>query len=188
MLLLAFIALVTIVGLQSLGTVTNSKYRVASNAIKDAGSDPNGGGNPRNPTPGAGMPGQGNPGSGNPGQGGGSSNGKAAPATITAENHRIQRFAVTVRWTVGLVAFRAGTHMDTTRDNDDSRRSFLKKAAYTAPLILTLKAEPAFASYGSGKPVTGNNGVGNGVDPQPPGNPPVNDGPGTGPGAPGNRH
>jgi len=33
----------------------------------------------------------------------------------------------------------------------------------------------------------GNNGVGNGVDPQPPGNPPVNDGPGTGPGSPGNR-
>jgi len=36
-------------------------------------------------------------------------------------------------------------------------------------------------------PGKGNNGVGNGVDPQPPGNPPVNDGPGTGPGNPGNR-
>ncbi|MCI0722149.1 MAG: hypothetical protein L0338_24735, partial [Acidobacteria bacterium] len=33
----------------------------------------------------------------------------------------------------------------------------------------------------------GNNGVGNGLDPQPPGNPPINDGPGTGPGNPGNR-
>jgi hypothetical protein len=33
----------------------------------------------------------------------------------------------------------------------------------------------------------GNNGVGNGLDPQPPGNPPINDGPGTGPGAPGNQ-
>ena len=33
----------------------------------------------------------------------------------------------------------------------------------------------------------GNNGVGNGLDPQPPGNPPVNDGPGTGPGNPGNK-
>jgi Flp pilus assembly pilin Flp len=72
-LLLAFIALVTIVGLQSVGTATNSKYQVASTAITDA--DPNGGGNPGNPTPGAGTPGQGNPGSGNPGQGGGSSNG-----------------------------------------------------------------------------------------------------------------
>jgi hypothetical protein len=33
----------------------------------------------------------------------------------------------------------------------------------------------------------GNNGVGNGQDPQPPGNPPINDGPGTGPGNPGNK-
>ena len=33
----------------------------------------------------------------------------------------------------------------------------------------------------------GNNGVGNGVDPQPPGDPKVNDGEGTGPGHPGNR-
>ncbi len=36
-------------------------------------------------------------------------------------------------------------------------------------------------------PTTGNNGVGNGQDPQPPGNPPINDGPGTGPGNPGNK-
>jgi SdrD B-like domain len=33
----------------------------------------------------------------------------------------------------------------------------------------------------------GNNGVDNGLDPQPPGDPPVNDGPGTSPGRPGNR-
>ena len=33
----------------------------------------------------------------------------------------------------------------------------------------------------------GNNGVGNGLDPQPPGNPRVNDGEGAAPGAPGNR-
>jgi hypothetical protein len=33
----------------------------------------------------------------------------------------------------------------------------------------------------------GNNGVGNGLDGQPPGNPPINDGPGTSPGNPGNR-
>ncbi|MEO7299478.1 MAG: FecR domain-containing protein [Verrucomicrobiota bacterium] len=36
-------------------------------------------------------------------------------------------------------------------------------------------------------PRHGNNGVGNGIDPQPPGNPPINDGPGTGPGNPGNQ-
>ncbi len=33
----------------------------------------------------------------------------------------------------------------------------------------------------------GNDGVGNGEDPQPPGNPPMNDGPGAGPGNPGNQ-
>jgi len=67
--------------------------------------------------------------------------------------------------------------------NNESRRSFVKKAAYIAPAVLTLKALPAFASQGSAK---GNNGVGNGLDPQPPGNPPINDGPGTSPGNPGN--
>jgi hypothetical protein len=71
--------------------------------------------------------------------------------------------------------------------DDQSRRAFLKTAAYVAPLILSLKAEPAFASYGSGNGVKGNNGVGNGWDPQPPGNPPINDGPGSWPGNPGNR-
>ena len=71
--------------------------------------------------------------------------------------------------------------------NNESRRSFIKKAAYIGPAILTLKALPAFASQGSCRP-RGNNGVGNGFDPQPPGNPPINDGPGTYPGNPGNRH
>jgi hypothetical protein len=40
---------------------------------------------------------------------------------------------------------------------------------------------------GSISPTKGNNGVGNGIDPAPPGNPPLNDGPGTGPGNPGNK-
>lgn len=40
---------------------------------------------------------------------------------------------------------------------------------------------------GSTQRQRGNNGVGNGEDPQPPGNPPINDGPGTGPGNPGNQ-
>jgi hypothetical protein len=72
--------------------------------------------------------------------------------------------------------------MESLKDTQ-SRRSFVKKTAYVAPAILSLKAVPAFASHGSPK---GNNGVGNGLDPQPPGNPPINDGPGTGPGNPGN--
>jgi hypothetical protein len=67
-------------------------------------------------------------------------------------------------------------------DDQTDRRDFIKRTAYIVPVILTLKAMPAFATFGSG-----NNGVGNGPDPQPPGNPPINDGPGTGPGNPGNR-
>ena len=66
-------------------------------------------------------------------------------------------------------------------DDQVNRRDFMKRTAYVMPVILSLKAMPAFASAGSG-----NNGVGNGSDPQPPGDPPINDGPGTGPGDPGN--
>ena len=39
-----------------------------------------------------------------------------------------------------------------TQMDEQSRRSFLKRAAYVTPLILSLKAESAFASYGSGNP------------------------------------
>jgi hypothetical protein len=75
----------------------------------------------------------------------------------------------------------------------DDRRSFLKKAgtfaAVTPPavtfLLSTSMSSRAIAASGGHGP-KGNNGVGNGQDPQPPGNPPVNDGPGTGPGHPGN--
>jgi hypothetical protein len=55
--------------------------------------------------------------------------------------------------------------------------------------MLTLAVVPTFAASGSRLAEKdrekGNNGIGNGVDPQPPGNPPVNDGLGTGPGNPG---
>jgi len=37
------------------------------------------------------------------------------------------------------------------KDKTEARRDFLKKAAYAAPVILTLKAVPAFAQNGSGK-------------------------------------
>jgi len=76
------------------------------------------------------------------------------------------------------------------------RRAFLatagKMAAVVPPamtvLLSTSMSSPAIAaSGGGGGRVHGNNGVGNGFDPQPPGNPPVNDGPGTSPGNPGNR-
>lgn len=75
---------------------------------------------------------------------------------------------------------------------DASRRKFLKTAGYVTPAVLTLAAIPSFASAGSARGGShgghrGNNGVGNGFDPQPPGNPPINDGVGTFPGNPGNR-
>jgi hypothetical protein len=64
----------------------------------------------------------------------------------------------------------------------ESRRNFLKKGAYLAPVVLSFSVRPSFAR----NTYKGNNGVGNGEDPQPPGDPPINDGPGTGPGNPGN--
>jgi len=51
----------------------------------------------------------------------------------------------------------------------------------------TVVVKPEGGVISPTKGTHGNNGVGNGVDPQPPGNPPVNDGPGTGPGNPGNK-
>jgi hypothetical protein len=78
-----------------------------------------------------------------------------------------------------------------TSTHEQDRRAFLaqaSKAAVVVPpammmLLSTSMNSPAIAqSSGTGN---GNNGVGNGIDPQPPGNPPINDGPGTGPGNPG---
>jgi len=37
-------------------------------------------------------------------------------------------------------------------DEQESRRAFVKKAIYVPPSILTLKAAPAYAKYGSEKP------------------------------------
>lgn len=47
-------------------------------------------------------------------------------------------------------------------DHQKSRRDFLKKAAYTAPVILTMTAAPAFARNGSYclPKRKGNNGIG----------------------------
>lgn len=67
-----------------------------------------------------------------------------------------------------------------------SRRNFVRKAAYVTPAIVTLSVLPAHQASGSARS-WGNNGVGNGVDPQPPGNPPINDPPGSGAGNPNNQ-
>ena len=39
--------------------------------------------------------------------------------------------------------------MDKKSSEKENRRDFLKKAAYAAPVVLTLKAVPAFAQQGS---------------------------------------
>ena len=72
---------------------------------------------------------------------------------------------------------------------NQSRRGFVRKAAYVAPAILTMTAIPSFASAGSGWS-RGNEGVGNGYDNPPPGHYPTNynDFEGTAPGSPGHRH
>lgn len=47
------------------------------------------------------------------------------------------------------------------KEYQPSRRDFLKKAAYTAPVILTMAAAPAFAGNGSHCVIKkGNNGIG----------------------------
>jgi len=56
----------------------------------------------------------------------------------------------------------------------ESKRDFLKTVAYVAPVIATFSVAPALAGFGSARS-KGNNGVGNGYDGQPPGNPPQND-------------
>ena len=88
---------------------------------------------------------------------------------------------------------------DTDAAGGEDRRAFLKSAgryAATVPPVMTVLlstslASPAIAqSTGNGPPrgSQANNGVGNGSDDgQPSGNAPINDGPGTGPGNPGNR-
>ena len=45
-----------------------------------------------------------------------------------------------------------------TQQTSSSRRDFVKKAAYVAPAILSLKAAPAFAKQGSSKPGKGPKG------------------------------
>lgn len=71
-------------------------------------------------------------------------------------------------------SFKAGKgHKNNSAQNLGSGQSYLQGLNST-PLYNTKKPK-------------GNNGLGNGVDPAPPGNPPVNDGPGHTPGNPGNR-
>jgi hypothetical protein len=70
---------------------------------------------------------------------------------------------------------------------DGDRRDFLKTAgrfAIVTPPAITMLLS---TSMNSDAIASSNNGVGNGLDGQPPGNPPINDGGGTSPGNPGRR-
>ena len=70
----------------------------------------------------------------------------------------------------------------------EDRRRFLMNCgrfAATVPPAMTIMLSTSLSSTaiaasagGGGGGPKGNNGVGNGPDPQPPGNPPINDGPG----------
>lgn len=72
------------------------------------------------------------------------------------------------------------------------RRQFLSAAGKFAVIVpptmtVLLSTSMSSSAIAASGVQHGNNGVGNGLDPQPPGNPPINDGPGTAPGSPGNQ-
>jgi VCBS repeat-containing protein len=79
----------------------------------------------------------------------------------------------------------------TDQGTDDSRDSDGDIMTYGSAFVTLASGETNtdvdFGFYLPGAGRNGNNGVGNGIDPQPPGNPPVNDGAGATPGNPGNR-
>ncbi len=87
--------------------------------------------------------------------------------------------------------------MTSPSEQKDDRREFLRKAgtfaavtpaAITFLLSTSMSSQAIAKSGGLHRGPKGNNGVGNGEDPQPPGNPKVNDGPGSGPGHLGHGH
>jgi len=75
----------------------------------------------------------------------------------------------------------------TATQNRIATRSERASATRSADDSLPSVSSERLQQDGTRSRTKGNNGVGNGEDPQPPGDPPVNDGPGTGPGNPGNR-
>ena len=65
------------------------------------------------------------------------------------------------------------------------RRAFLSAAGKFAVVVPPAMTILLSTTMNSTALASSNNGVGNGLDPQPPGNPPINDGVGTSPGNPG---
>ena len=56
------------------------------------------------------------------------------------------------------MARRRSDHMGDPEGTKSSRREFVRKAAYVAPLVTTLHAAPTFARYGSGRGSSGSSG------------------------------
>ena len=88
---------------------------------------------------------------------------------------------------LGAVSTATGTSVATMKADDKAAIAAVNTVQNNAQTFKTGGATLVVKPYDVISPAKGNNGVGNGVDPQPPGNPPVNDGPGTGPGNPGNK-
>lgn len=75
-------------------------------------------------------------------------------------------------------------------NEEHARRDFLKSCGRYAAIVppaMTVLLSTSLSSPAIARSTKGNNGVGNGFDGQPPGNPKVNDGIGTGPGNPGGK-
>ena len=84
-----------------------------------------------------------------------------------------------------VTAFIMTVQGDTKSGSKSKGSSNSQTASFLGPDAVILTASDLTKNKVS--PTKGNNGVGNGIDPAPPGNPRENDGPGTSPGNPGNK-
>lgn len=80
---------------------------------------------------------------------------------------------IAVYFGVGAIGNTTQSQFDTRLNGDDG--------------LLGRQAAAGGGTAATAKSPKGNNGLGNGIDPAPPGNPPENDGAGTSPGNPGNK-
>ena len=84
-----------------------------------------------------------------------------------------------------VTAFLTTVQGDTKAGSKSKGSSKIKADSFLGPDAVMLTASDLTQNRVS--PTKGNNGVGNGIDPAPPGNPRENDGTGTSPGNPGNK-
>jgi hypothetical protein len=111
-------------------------------------------------------------------------------ARLAAGSYRVEIAPVTCHG--GALEGSAATLKD--RGTNDAKDSDGDPTTHRSGLVILAAGQSnADVDFGFKSPAhsnecgKGNNGVGNGEDPQPPGNPPINDGHGTSPGNPGNK-